>query len=73
MAKWGESAHPNVLSSRMRPDAVRLNLDRTAALARIDEIASLRGEGLTLQQIGDRFGISRTRVYQILRALRSKL
>ena len=37
------------------------------ALAREDEMVSLRNLGLTYQQIGDVYGISRQRVHQVIR------
>lgn len=38
-------------------------------LERVAKIAQLRAEGATLKEIGDRFGISRARVWQILAKL----
>ena len=68
MAKRNEDVHPNVLVALARPEAKRLAHDHTAARKRRFEIGRMYDNGAKVNDIAAHFGISRVRVYQLLRA-----
>lgn len=66
MASLGASVHPNVLAALMSPNARRLATNREAARERKAAIRALKAAGVSAKGIGLTFGVSRTRIYQLL-------
>lgn len=59
-------AHPNVLAAVMAPEARRLSRDRSAASERWEVVKAMDKAGEPRAAIAARFGISTSRVGQLL-------
>jgi hypothetical protein len=67
MAKLGEPVHPNVVKAAMSERARFLCDTPEACAARREEILSMRRNLMRVIDIAKHFGVTRTRIYQILR------
>lgn len=70
MAKLGDPCHPNVLKASMSEQARFLCDTPAACAARKEEILAMRRSEMSVVDIGKHFGVTRNRIYQILRRAR---
>jgi len=68
LPEWVE-AEPirNAVKARFSPEAIALHRDRKLAYERRAKIHEAKAAGLTINEIAARFGVSRARVYSILK------
>lgn len=64
MTTWGDRWWAGLTEEERREHK---RISREGNAERDLEVAALRARGLTLQQIGDRYGVSRQTIYQILK------